>query len=69
MAGFWWMTASRHGGLYLTRDQRKDIPDVIKPHSSGGDPIIDHHCEQGGEVNLAAHYGLRKAGTTYVFQG
>jgi hypothetical protein len=32
--GFTFVHTGRHGGLYLTPDQRKDIPDVIRPHSS-----------------------------------
>jgi hypothetical protein len=35
--GFTFVSTSRHGGLYLTPDQRKEIPDIIKPHSSDQD--------------------------------
>lgn len=35
--GFTFVHTGRHGGLYLTPDQRKDIPDVIKPHSAHED--------------------------------
>lgn len=34
VAGFSWVSTPRHGGIYLTPEQRKDIPDLIKPHSS-----------------------------------
>jgi hypothetical protein len=39
MAGFWWVSTPRHGGIYLTPEQRQDIPDLIKPHSSDTDGI------------------------------
>jgi len=39
MAGFWWVSTPRHGGIYLTPEQRKDIPDLIKPHSSDAEGI------------------------------
>ena len=39
MAGFWWVSTPRRGGIYLTPEQRKDIPDLIKPHSSDADEI------------------------------
>jgi hypothetical protein len=39
MAGFWWVSTPRHGGIYLTSEQRKDIPDLIKPHSSDAEAI------------------------------
>jgi hypothetical protein len=32
--GFTFVHTGRHGGLYLTPDQRKEIPNVIKPHSA-----------------------------------
>jgi hypothetical protein len=37
--GFWWVTASIHGGLYLTAEQRKAIPDELKSHSRDGEGI------------------------------
>src|ERR1039458_3269355 len=39
MAGFWWVSTPRHGGIYLTPEQRKDIPDLIKPHGSDAEGI------------------------------
>ncbi len=39
MAGFWWVSTPGHGGIYLTPVQRKDIPDLIKPHSSDAEGI------------------------------
>ena len=37
--GFAFVHTGRHGGLYLTPDQCKDIPDVIRPHSSDEEGI------------------------------
>ncbi len=39
VAGFSWVSTPRHGGIYLTPEQRKDIPDLIKPHSSDTERI------------------------------
>jgi hypothetical protein len=39
IGGFWWVSTPRHGGIYLTPNQRKDIPDLIKPHSSDAEGI------------------------------
>jgi hypothetical protein len=35
-AGFWWIYTSRHGGLYLTAQQREAIPESLKAHSRDG---------------------------------
>lgn len=37
--GFWWVSAERHGGLYLTAEQRKAIPESLRGHSRDGDGI------------------------------
>jgi hypothetical protein len=37
--GFWWVSAERHGGLYLTAEQREAIPESLKGHSRDGDGI------------------------------
>jgi hypothetical protein len=39
MAGFWWVSTPGHGGIYLKAEQRKDIPDLIKPHSSDAEGV------------------------------
>ncbi len=35
--GFWWVNTERHGGLYLTAEQRKAIPESLKAHSTDRD--------------------------------
>jgi ankyrin repeat protein len=37
--GFWWVKAERHGGLYLTAEQRMAIPESLQEHSRDGDGI------------------------------
>ena len=50
MAGFWWVSTPGHGGVYLTPEQRKDIPDLVKPHSSDAEGIW---WEEDGAWSLA----------------
>jgi hypothetical protein len=40
VGGFWWVvTASVDGGLYLTAEQRRAVPNAVKVHSQDGDGI------------------------------
>jgi hypothetical protein len=52
VAGFWLVNASNHGGLYLTEEQRKAIPDSLKAHSTEGTGIWWEWSEENGAWSL-----------------